>query len=69
MRPSLERLNGHPAPAGPQSAGTLSVAATALQQHAAEAETIMGTCPDCSSQLEFAEGCKKCHACGYSECG
>jgi ribonucleoside-diphosphate reductase alpha chain len=37
--------------------------------YAAEAETFMGTCPDCSSQLEFAEGCKKCHACGYSECG
>jgi ribonucleoside-diphosphate reductase alpha chain len=34
-----------------------------------EGETFIGTCPDCSSQLEFAEGCKKCHACGYSECG
>jgi ribonucleoside-diphosphate reductase alpha chain len=32
-------------------------------------ETFMGTCPDCSSQLEFAEGCAKCHTCGYSECG
>jgi ribonucleoside-diphosphate reductase alpha chain len=32
-------------------------------------ETFMGTCPDCSSQLEFAEGCMKCHSCGYSECG
>jgi len=40
-----------------------------LTNYAAEAETFMGTCPDCSSQLEFAEGCKKCHACGYSECG
>jgi ribonucleoside-diphosphate reductase alpha chain len=40
-----------------------------LMNYAAEAETFMGTCPDCSSQLEFAEGCKKCHACGYSECG
>jgi ribonucleoside-diphosphate reductase alpha chain len=40
-----------------------------LNDFAAEAETFMGTCPDCSSQLEFAEGCKKCHACGYSECG
>jgi ribonucleoside-diphosphate reductase alpha chain len=29
----------------------------------------MGTCPDCKSQLEFAEGCMKCHVCGYSECG
>jgi ribonucleoside-diphosphate reductase alpha chain len=40
-----------------------------LNDFSAEAETFMGTCPDCSSQLEFAEGCKKCHACGYSECG
>jgi hypothetical protein len=26
-------------------------------------------CPDCGSQLEFAEGCGKFHVCGYSECG
>jgi ribonucleoside-diphosphate reductase alpha chain len=32
-------------------------------------ETFMGTCPDCQAQLEFAEGCMKCHICGYSECG
>ena len=33
------------------------------------AETFIGVCPDCKSQLEFAEGCMKCHSCGYSECG
>ena len=32
-------------------------------------EQFIGSCPDCSSQLEFAEGCVKCHVCGYSECG
>ncbi|MCC7194621.1 MAG: vitamin B12-dependent ribonucleotide reductase [Gemmatimonadaceae bacterium] len=32
-------------------------------------EAFIGTCPDCGSQLEFAEGCVKCHVCGYSECG
>jgi ribonucleoside-diphosphate reductase alpha chain len=32
-------------------------------------EAFMGTCPDCGSQLEYAEGCVKCHVCGYSECG
>jgi len=29
----------------------------------------VGACPDCGSQLELAEGCAKCHVCGYSECG
>ena len=32
-------------------------------------EHFIGTCPDCSSQLEVAEGCVKCHVCGFSECG
>ena len=32
-------------------------------------DTLLGACPDCGSQLEFAEGCAKCHVCGYSECG
>jgi ribonucleoside-diphosphate reductase alpha chain len=32
-------------------------------------ENFMGTCPDCGSQLEYAEGCVKCHVCGFSECG
>jgi ribonucleoside-diphosphate reductase alpha chain len=30
---------------------------------------LIGACPDCGSQLEFAEGCMKCHVCGFSECG
>jgi ribonucleoside-diphosphate reductase alpha chain len=33
------------------------------------AEQHAGACPDCGSQLEFAEGCMKCHVCGFSECG
>jgi ribonucleoside-diphosphate reductase alpha chain len=32
-------------------------------------ESFIGTCPDCGSSLEFAEGCAKCHVCGFSECG
>jgi ribonucleoside-diphosphate reductase alpha chain len=35
--------------------------------HATEA--FIGTCPDCGSQMEYAEGCAKCHVCGFSECG
>jgi ribonucleoside-diphosphate reductase alpha chain len=33
------------------------------------ARMFIGTCPDCGSSLAFEEGCAKCHACGYSECG
>jgi ribonucleoside-diphosphate reductase alpha chain len=33
------------------------------------AQSFIGTCPDCGSQLEYAEGCVKCHVCGFSECG
>jgi len=33
------------------------------------AESFMQTCPDCGSSLELAEGCAKCHVCGFSECG
>ncbi|MBX9927864.1 MAG: vitamin B12-dependent ribonucleotide reductase [Gemmatimonadaceae bacterium] len=29
----------------------------------------IGACPDCGSQMEYAEGCVKCHVCGFSECG
>ncbi|MFN0180655.1 MAG: vitamin B12-dependent ribonucleotide reductase [Gemmatimonadales bacterium] len=32
-------------------------------------QTLAGSCPDCGSQLEYAEGCVKCHVCGFSECG
>ncbi len=48
---------------------------TAAEQELAELEgnhvegIFVGACPDCGSQLEFAEGCMKCHVCGYSECG
>ncbi len=38
-----------------------------LESH--RAVQFAGACPDCGSQLEFAEGCVKCHVCGYSECG
>jgi ribonucleoside-diphosphate reductase alpha chain len=49
-----------PAAAGPS--GELSMATHDAEQH-------VGACPDCGSQLEYAEGCVKCHVCGYSECG
>src|SRR5438046_1354151 len=32
-------------------------------------QDFIGACPDCGSQLAFAEGCATCHVCGCSECG
>jgi ribonucleoside-diphosphate reductase alpha chain len=26
------------------------------------------SCPDCGTMITYEEGCKKCHACGFSEC-
>ena len=37
--------------------------------HMDDGKAFIGTCPDCGSQLEYAEGCVKCHVCGFSECG
>jgi ribonucleoside-diphosphate reductase alpha chain len=41
----------------------------AEEEYHADNKSVIGTCPDCGSQLEFAEGCGKCHVCGFSECG
>jgi ribonucleoside-diphosphate reductase alpha chain len=59
----------------PSVAPVTSQGGTAPQQQAGmdfgydPGETFIGTCPECSSGLQFMEGCVKCLACGYSECG
>jgi ribonucleoside-diphosphate reductase alpha chain len=58
----------------PAVAGALpispSVIMGAYQTSARTNEPVLaGACPDCGSQLEMAEGCMKCHVCGFSECG
>jgi ribonucleoside-diphosphate reductase alpha chain len=30
--------------------------------------SVVGTCPECRGQLEYANGCKFCRECGYSKC-
>lgn len=62
---------------GVQEALPLTVTSTqgAAQTQAAPAPVgpdlfDMGTCPECGTgHMAFEEGCKKCHVCGYSECG
>jgi ribonucleoside-diphosphate reductase alpha chain len=51
----------------PRTSGAMEQAAMFESVHSGDA--FIGTCPDCGSQLEFAEGCVKCHVCGFSECG
>ena len=67
--PDMVTSMTHQVPAALRSTGN-SAAEMELQfglHHAAEA--FIGTCPDCGSQMEYAEGCVKCHVCGFSECG
>jgi len=40
-----------------------------MEQNMRDTGEFIGSCPDCGSQLEYAEGCVKCHTCGFSECG
>ena len=64
-----------PGPASPVSASSATRATPGGTQTQYDFESVnrdqsfMGTCPDCGSQMEFAEGCAKCHVCGFSECG
>jgi len=69
--PQSEMLTSmtHQVPASMRTAGN-AAAEMELQfglHHSSEA--YIGTCPDCGSQMEYAEGCVKCHVCGFSECG
>ncbi|MEK0430656.1 MAG: hypothetical protein RL139_460, partial [Gemmatimonadota bacterium] len=65
-------LTGAPQAAAPAPAPSAVVTAGAAQMQfdaIGGGDAFIGTCPDCGSQLEFAEGCVKCHVCGFSECG
>mgnify|MGYP000622156574 CR=1 FL=1 len=57
----------------PVAAAPVASAGGSVAQPTVEAydpgDAFLGTCPECSSELQFMEGCVKCMACGYSECG
>jgi ribonucleoside-diphosphate reductase alpha chain len=65
VAPGLQRQEGQ---VQPQSS-TPTPTPTPTPMGATGDEPLVGACPDCSSQLAFAEGCVKCHVCGFSECG
>ena len=61
-------LLGGPVEPAPVRASTATPEGTVVER-AGESQDFIGACPDCGSQLAFAEGCAKCHVCGFSECG
>jgi ribonucleoside-diphosphate reductase alpha chain len=66
--PALEQISPV-APGTPVAEGADAEAVQLGFDMSGYTQSFMGTCPDCGSQLEFAEGCVKCHVCGFSECG
>nr|WP_238339457.1 vitamin B12-dependent ribonucleotide reductase [Candidatus Manganitrophus noduliformans] len=42
--------------------------AAVIEEEIVQEKKIAFPCPDCGCELEFAEGCEKCHFCGYSRC-
>ena len=67
--PALEQVTVDPVARGPETSGTVPQPEQLGFDMSGYTQSFMGTCPDCGSQLEFAEGCVKCHVCGFSECG
>ncbi len=67
--PALEQVTVDPVARGPEASGGAPEPEQLGFDMSGYTQSFMGTCPDCGSQLEFAEGCVKCHVCGFSECG
>ncbi len=65
----IGQATSRPAASPAASAQTSAAPASSIDDSYDPGETFIGTCPECSSDLRFAEGCVKCLACGYSECG
>ncbi|MFQ5580291.1 MAG: vitamin B12-dependent ribonucleotide reductase [Nitrospiria bacterium] len=42
--------------------------APVLEDPSSHIQKVIFPCPECGLELEFGEGCEKCHFCGYSRC-
>jgi ribonucleoside-diphosphate reductase alpha chain len=42
--------------------------APVLEEPTSHIQKVIFPCPECGLELEFGEGCEKCHFCGYSRC-
>jgi ribonucleoside-diphosphate reductase alpha chain len=69
MTPQPEVTPAPTTPAQPAAGGAQPEAQADLEFGYDPGVTFIGTCPDCKSELHYMEGCMKCMACGYSECG
>jgi ribonucleoside-diphosphate reductase alpha chain len=65
--PVLPPVGSPPSPMA--SAGAQPMPQTTMSLGYDPAQTFLGTCPECKSDLQYMEGCVKCYSCGYSECG
>jgi ribonucleoside-diphosphate reductase alpha chain len=70
-------LNGHSQPiaadAAPKEEGIVKIEQLSLQTPMAPSDetatSLYDLCPECgAASFAYEEGCKKCYACGYSEC-
>jgi ribonucleoside-diphosphate reductase alpha chain len=65
-------LNGElPTMEAPREAIAKQPVPVAAEAKRLEAVAVYGKspdCPECSSRLDFGEGCMTCHSCGYSKC-
>tara|TARA_Y100000310_G_scaffold335228_1_gene416738 strand:+ start:679 stop:1266 length:588 start_codon:yes stop_codon:yes gene_type:complete len=55
-----------------ESSDSTATSTTAMQsftEGAVAAVSAVDECPVCSGPLNMSEGCEKCQACGYSQCG
>jgi ribonucleoside-diphosphate reductase alpha chain len=73
---SNNHSNGHAQVAAPLddshevSASQLALPQTGVEtMHSSSSTSLFDICPECGSgSFAYEEGCKKCYACGYSEC-